>query len=178
VTVYVALLRGVNVGGRNRLPMADLRRIAEGCGHRDVRTYIQSGNLVFVSDVPDAGEVAARLRAAILAGAGVDSRVAIRSRVQLERVVAEDPFPGADPARRHVTFLFDPPPPGALDGLDGGAYAPERAAIAAGELHMHLPAGLGRSRLAADLARRPDLAGTTRNWRTVSTLLAMAAGEA
>jgi len=175
---FVALLRGVNVGGRNRLPMEDLRRIAEGCGLRDPRTYIQSGNLVFACDDPDAAGVAVRLQESILAGAGVDSRVVVRGRAQLERVVAEDPFPDADPAHRHVTFLFHPAPPGALDSLDADAYAPERAAIAAGELHLHLPGGFGRSRLAADLARRQDLAGTTRNWRTVTALLAIASGDA
>jgi len=177
MTTYVALLRGVNVGGRNALPMADLRRIAEGCGHRDARTYIQSGNLVFTSDEADAAAIARGLHDAILAEAGVDSPVALRTRGDLERVAAANPFlaAAADVAHLHVTFLLEPPAPAALGGLDLAAYRPEQAAIAGSELYLHLPAGMGRSRLATDLARRRDLAGTTRNWRTVTTLLAMAA---
>lgn len=173
MSIYVALLRGVNVGGANRLPMADLRRIATECGFADVQTYVQSGNVVFSS--PDGAEASGSvLHDAVLAATGVDSAITVRSRNELEKIIAGNPFPepaAADPTRVHVTFLFAP----ARDlGIDAARYEPEEAVLSGRELYLHLPAGLGRSKLATDLARRQDLAGTTRNWRTVTTLLDMA----
>ncbi len=170
----VALLRGVNVGGRGRLPMADLRAIATGLGHGDVATYIQSGNLVLsTSDRP--ARVAVDLAAAIASSSSVQPAVMVRTRRQLAKVVRDNPFlaRGEDEAHLHILFT-DGPAAAAIAGLDLAAYAPEEAIAAGQDLYLLLPNGVGRSPLATDLARRKGAVGTMRNWRTVTTLLAMA----
>jgi len=174
VTVMVALLRGVNVGGRAKLAMADLRTIATDLGYGDVATYIQSGNLVFTA-TGTSGAVAEKLARAIGESTEVHPAVLVRTRAQLAKVVAGNPFlaRGADPAHLHVTFT-DGPVAAALTELDVESFAPEEAKAVGHELYLHLPNGMGRSRLGATLARRESGGGTTRNWRTVTTLLEMA----
>jgi uncharacterized protein (DUF1697 family) len=170
----VALLRGVNVGGRASLPMADLRAIATDLGFDDVATYIQSGNLVFRSS-GSASTVADRLAAAIDDATEVHPSVLVRTRSQLAKVVAGSPFVtrGVDPAHLHFTSL-DGPARTALALIDDASFAPEQVEALGRELHLHLPNGLGRSKLAAALARGPASDGTTRSWRTVTRLLDMA----
>ena len=104
MTVYVALLRGVNVGGRSSLPMAELRRLTEECGFSDVQTYVQSGNVVFEGS-GSAAAVAKRLRAAIAGATDLDPEIAVRTASQLAAVVADCPFD--DTSSVHVTFLVE-----------------------------------------------------------------------
>jgi uncharacterized protein (DUF1697 family) len=169
----VALLRGINVGGKGTLPMADVRAIATELGYTDVATYIQSGNLV-LSTTARATAVARDLAAAIAAGSSVAPAVLVRTHRQLAKIVRDSPFlaRGEDPAHLHVTFL-DGPAAG-VARLDRPDYAPEEVFAIGKELHLLLPNGMGRSRLAADLARRTGSVGTTRSWRTVTKLLEMA----
>jgi uncharacterized protein (DUF1697 family) len=178
MTVFVAMLRGVNVGGRSSLPMADLRRITESCGHADVRTYIQSGNVVFSTQGrPSAAKVATELRRKIAAQTSVDPDVAVRTSAQMDKVVAGNPFltDGADPSHLHVVFLIDDTRPAAVRELDLARYSPEALVVRGNEVYLYLPNGIGRSKLAADLARQRDAVGTARNWRTVTKLAEMAA---
>jgi uncharacterized protein (DUF1697 family) len=171
MTAMVALLRGVNVGGRSSLPMADLRAAAERCGFDNPRTYIQSGNLVFAATLKPA-TAAKKLAAELAATTAVQPEVVVRTRAELEAVVAESPYlaRGEDPAHLHVAFLTD----GAKPSLpDLTKYAPEDATVVGNDIHFFLPNGVGRSKLAADLARRKDAVGTMRNWRTVLRLLDM-----
>jgi uncharacterized protein (DUF1697 family) len=174
MTVMVALLRGVNVGGRTSLKMADLRRVAEDLGYEDVSTYIQSGNLLLSTSDP-AAQVADDLASAIAASSSVAPAVMVRTRTQLAKVVAGNPFlaQGADPAHLHVTFTDGPAREG-LARIDLAAYAPEDAAAAGDTLYLHLPNGIGRSKLASDLAKHKGTVGTTRNWRTTTKLLELA----
>ena len=186
---HVALLRGINVGGRNRLAMADLRDVVTALGHRDVATYVQSGNVVLSAAGTD-GDVepaalAAELERAIARRCDVHPDVVVLSRDALARVVADNPFPDEDdPTHLHVVFQQD----GAADGADAAvAAAVERAAqkgsrdearVVDGVLYLRTPAGLGRSELAAQLGRRDTATalggpGTTRNWATVTRLLAL-----
>jgi len=176
--IHVALLRGINVGGRNKLAMAKLREIAKGCGFEDVTTYVQSGNVVFRAAEAKSSAVAARLRAAIASGSGLDVAVMARTRNELAKVVAASPFARRvdDPTRLHVVFWEEAPRPSPLAALDLAAYAPEEARFVAGHLYLHLPNGAGRSPLAADLSRQKGPSGTMRNWRTVTNLLEMAEG--
>jgi uncharacterized protein (DUF1697 family) len=180
---HVALLRGVNVGGRNKVAMADLRRVVESLGHGDVATYIQSGNVVFTSKDPDPAAVAAAIERALEA-MGVRSSVVVLSRAELAEVIAANPFPDeADPRHLHAV----------VRGAEVGAE--EAAAVAAAErrardkgsrdqakvvgrtVYLRTPDGLGRSELAAQLARSNpaagDRGGTARNWATVTRLAAM-----
>jgi uncharacterized protein (DUF1697 family) len=174
--IHVALLRGINAGGRNKLAMAKLRQVAEGCGFEGVSTHVQSGNAVLRSSQPSGGAVAARLREALREATGLDVPVMVRTRSELAAVVAGNPFPDRvrDPTRVHVVFWEQALRKDPLAGLELGSYAPEEARTLCGHLYLHLPGGIGRSRLAADLARRDGPAGTVRNWRTVTKLLEIA----
>jgi uncharacterized protein (DUF1697 family) len=119
--------------------------------------------------------VARRLAAAIAAGTSVAPAVLVRTRSQLAKVVRDSPFlaRGEDPTHLHVTFT-DKPAAAGVARLDLPAYAPEEAIAIGKELHLLLPNGMGRSKLAVDLARQKGAVGTTRNWRTVTTLVGMA----
>ena len=170
MTVYVGLLRGVNVGGARKLPMADLRRIAEDCGFDDVRTYVQSGNVVFRTGRA-ATAVARKLRSAIAAETSRDPAIAVRTAAQLAKVVEQCPFD--DTANVHVTFLVEGAK-GAAPKVDQQQFAPERYKVRGKEVYMYLPNGLGRSKLVQALTKGAAAAdGTTRNWRTVTALLDM-----
>jgi len=175
VPVMVALLRGVNVGGKGKLAMTDLRRAAEECGLEDVATYIQSGNVVFSTSSNSTGTVARRLRDAVSELTDVEPEVVVRTREQLRAVVEENPYleRGEDVAHLHVVFASGDAE-ASLASVDLAAYAPEEATAMGQQLYMFLPSGLGRSKLAADLTRRGGRSGTTRNWRTVTKLMDMA----
>jgi uncharacterized protein (DUF1697 family) len=175
MTVMVALLRGVNVGGKGRLAMAGLRAAAEACGYENVRTYIQSGNLVFVSPSASTQAVAERLRETIADMTQVQPEVIVRTRHELAAVVEQNPYArrGEDAAHLHVVFAGGEEE-ASLGSIDLAPYAPEEAVPIGRQLYLFLPTGMGRSKLAADLARQTGPSGTTRNWRTVNKLLEMA----
>jgi uncharacterized protein (DUF1697 family) len=181
---HVALLRGINVGGRNKVAMADLHKVVESLGHGDVATYIQSGNVVFTSNHTDTAAIAGELGRALEETLGVRSSVVVLSRAELAKVIADNPFPDeANPKHLHAIFR----------GAKVGAQ--EAAAVATAErrardkggrdqvkvvgrtVYLRTPDGLGRSELAAQLARSnpdaQDRGGTARNWATVTKLLAM-----
>lgn len=167
----VGLLRGINVGGRNRLKMADLRAAVESLGHTEVETYLQSGNVVFaVGDVHDrlGDEIAERLRDRC----EVDVRVLIRTGDEMAAIVAANPYDRDDPTKVVVTFL---PTDAVAPDLDLDAFAPEHLTVNGREVYLDLPNGQGRSRLTAALAKLDDGVSTSRNWRTVLALAEMSA---
>ena len=168
---HVALLRGINVGGRSKVAMADLRSLVESLGYGDVATYVQSGNVVFTaSGTPDA----AALSAAIEERLGVSSAVVVLSRDELARVVDANPFPDEkDGKHLHAVFSAGEPDAAVVAAANEKAAGGDEARIVGGTLYMHTPNGLGRSKLAADLSRRGPEDGTARNWTTVTRLLAM-----
>ena len=171
--VLVALLRGVNVGGRSVLKMADLRELAEGCGFEDVQTYLQSGNLVFRTTM-SAEAATAALRDALRAASGRDVAVASRTAEQLTAVVERCPF--TDTEKVHVTFVVDGADPTQPE-VDPKAFLPERFEVHGREIYLLLPGGMGRSRLAQALTKgKRGASGTTRNWKTVTALAALATG--
>jgi uncharacterized protein (DUF1697 family) len=181
---HVALLRGINVGGHNKVAMADLRTVVESLGHGEVATYIQSGNVVFTSNDRDTAALAAGLERALEETLGVRSSVVVLSRDELAKVVADNPFPEEeDPRRLHATFRA-----AKLGAEDAAAVAAaerrardkggrDQAKVVGRTVYLRTPDGLGRSELAAQLARSSpsdgDRGGTTRNWATVTRLLAM-----
>ncbi|NEI73283.1 DUF1697 domain-containing protein [Rhizobium lusitanum] len=167
MTVFVALLRAVNVGGTGTLSMADLKALCEGIGFTDVSTYIQSGNVLFRAG-EDETTVRTRLEQALAEKMGKSPGVILRSREALERAAESSPFPHAKPNYLLVTFLPDAAPKDALDKLvaPGG----EEVHIAGREIYVHYPDGSGRSKL-----KLPALkAGTSRNLNTVRKLAEMA----
>jgi uncharacterized protein (DUF1697 family) len=171
-TVYVALLRGINVGGRSTLSMARLRQVATECGFGDVATYIQSGNLVFTSSAT-ATAVAEQLEKAITAEGGPRPRVAVRSRDELAAVVAGNPYleKSTDAKQLHVAFIVEGAEPHAAEALEIERFAPEELTVSGHETYLFLPDGIGRSKLAEALSRQKAADATVRNWRTVTKLL-------
>lgn len=155
--------------------MADLRQAAAGCGYEGVRSYIQSGNLVFSTSTANPGAVAEQLGRAIADITELGPEVIVRTGDELAAVVDQNPFVarGEDAAHLHVVFTNGAADT-ALGSIDLDSYAPEEASAVGQQLYLFLPSGMGRSKLAADLARRQGSTGTTRNWRTVTKLLAMA----
>jgi uncharacterized protein (DUF1697 family) len=174
---YVALLRGVNVGGRNRLAMADLREVIESLGHRQVKTYIQSGNAIFSTGEDDsrqdASVLAVGIRDRIAERLDLDVDVMVRDRDDLEAILAGVPFPDVDPKRLLIAFLSDAPSPEATRALESIEAGPEAARVVGRVAYLNLPNGVGRSVLAPQVERRLKVRATARNLATVRTLLAM-----
>ena len=184
VASYVALLRGINVGGKNRIAMPELREIVAGLGHSDVDTYVQSGNVVFSSRQRDARKLAEAIEQAIARRLGIHPAVVVITGQQLARVVAHNPYPmETNPKCLHAVFRRLAMSSAEVAAVDD---ARRRAAEKGGRdevtvmgsvLYLRTPDGLGRSDLAARLARlgasSPETAGTARNWTTVTALLAL-----
>jgi uncharacterized protein (DUF1697 family) len=167
------LLRGINLGKRNRLSMPDFRGVLEQAGCADVRTYVQSGNgVVRWVGAADALE---RAVADGLARHGLPVPVLVRSAAELDGVVARNPWPGEDldPKLFHVGFLFDEPDPALVAAVDTQALLPERLAVSGREAYLYYAGGVQRSRL--DRVRL-GVQMTARNWRTVLALQELAAG--
>lgn len=172
---YVALLRGINVGGKNKLPMADLRDIfaAAGCGA--VKTYIQSGNVVFEAAEDLAERVPALVSEAIRERFGYETAVVMRSGYEMRRVADSNPFDtSGDPRFLLVAFLADAPGAETVARLDPHRSPPDAFEVRGRHVYLHYPNGVARSKLTNEyLASRLGTASTMRNWRTVLTLLKM-----
>jgi uncharacterized protein (DUF1697 family) len=176
-TTYVALLPGINVGGHKRITMADLAACFREAGCDHVKTYVQSGNVVFTSAMARRTLVG-KLEAAITAGTGHEIRVLLRTGPELARVVQENPFADRDDEAKTVHAVFlDRTGAEALGSFDATRFAPEEVAPGRNELYLHLPAGMGRAKLPVALFRATAKAGvvtTARNWRSVTKLLDLA----
>ena len=170
---YVALLRGINVGGRAKVPMAGLRATCESVGCTDVLTYIQSGNVVLTSPL-DPVKLRAELEGAIAEQFGVSPVVVIRTPRQLAEVVAGNPYPG-DADNVHVAFLAEALTEEQTAAVAKLEWPPEEIAARATEVYFHLPDGMGRAKLPELFGRRVKTPATVRNWRTVNKLVEMSA---
>jgi uncharacterized protein (DUF1697 family) len=183
---HVALLRGINVGGRNKVPMAELREVVASLGAiTGVSTYIQSGNVLFSTEDTGTAQLASALEAAIAARFGITCAVVVLTRDELAQILGDNPYADEpNPKQVHVAFLGAEPSTELLDRLK----AAESAAAARGSrdtitaigkaLYVHTPDGFGNSELAQALFRiigtgRHDLAVTARNWSTATTLLSL-----
>jgi len=169
-TTYVALLRGVNVGGNNRLLMADLRAHFASLGYLEVRTFIQSGNVIFQSANAVRSE---HLEAAIANQFDIVTPVVLRTAQQIAAAVRRNPFADLDRGRLHVGFLRQTPLAGAVAGLELEQFAPDRARVVQSDVYLYLPNGTARSKLATYVDRRLKSSMTVRNWNTVSELHAL-----
>jgi len=173
---YIALFRGINVGGNNPLPMHELRQVLEKNGGVDVRTYVQSGNAVFRSAVSSPADLATRIAAAVAKARGFEPRVLVLTRSELERAAADNPFPQADgnPASVHLFFLADRPKKPDLQALTSLKTKREDFALKGKTFYIHTPDGFGISKLGARAERLLGVDATARNWRTVTALIEMA----
>lgn len=161
----VALLRGINVTGSGKMRMEDLRALCTSLGLRDVRTYIQSGNVVFRGAVTPVD-----LEAAIADKLGVRTTAIFRTAAELRAIVDHNPFPGLEPTKLVVDFLNAEPASTGLPPTD-----PERLHLRGRDLYIHFPLGQGRSKLPlARIEKALGVTGTCRNWNTVHKLLEMA----
>jgi uncharacterized protein (DUF1697 family) len=168
MTVFVILLRAVNVGGTGKLPMADLKRMCEAAGLGRVRTYIASGNVICES-VGSEAEVKRAIEAALESYAGKPVGVLVRTAAEMADVVAGNPFPDA-PGNRTMAIFLDAPPPGdTLDRVTG--HAGEEIRLGRRDIYVHYPDGMAQSKLRIPAAK----AGTARNMNTVAKLAGMAA---
>jgi uncharacterized protein (DUF1697 family) len=178
LTVYVAMLRGVNVGG-NSLKMDWLRGACADLGMQNVRTYVQSGNIVFSSRLA-AAKLAETLKATIDAQMRLPVSVVVRNASEMTKIVAGNPFvkqSGIDLTKLHVTFLAKASPKPALDKLDALAGTRDEYRMAKQEIYLHCPVSYGKTKLSnTAIEKALSVGATTRNWTTVTTLCAMAAG--
>ncbi|MFJ9175544.1 DUF1697 domain-containing protein [Streptomyces sp. NPDC102360] len=180
-----ALLRGINVGGNKKVPMAGLRTVIEGLGMTDVRTYLQSGNVAFT--VPSGGEaskdsLASAITKAIEAEFGFTVDVLVRGHAYLKAVMADCPFPAAELEAKqlHVTYFSEPVTAERFAAVDPAAYAPEDFRLGDRALYLYAPQGLGVSKLGAQLSRpalNKGLIATSRNWNTVTKLVELTAPQ-
>lgn len=172
----VALFRGINVGGKNVLPMARLRGELEALGLVDVRTYIQSGNVVFESSAESSKELATSIADRIESQHGFRPEVLILSREELAAAVAANPFPeaAADPKTLHFFFLAESATQPDVAALDDARVSSERYQLTDRVFYLHAPDGIGRSKLAAKAEKLLGVAATARNYRTVDKLVGMA----
>jgi uncharacterized protein (DUF1697 family) len=173
---YVALLRGINLGAKKRISMPNLRALVSSLGADDVTTYVQSGNVVFKSAEGSAklvGAIERRIRRDL----GMTVKVLLRTRPQLAKVVAGNPFAKRvkDPTKLHVTFLAETPSRSRVRRLDPEHGAPDEFRVVGKEVYLHCPNGYGRSKLTnAFFEKELGVAATTRNWKSVTKLAELA----
>ena len=176
---FVALVRGINVGGKGTLPMKELVAILESLGCRNVSTYIQSGNAVFQHKDSAVPKLAGKISAAIAKRRGFAPLVLVLEAGDLAKVVDGNPFPeaAADSRSLAVFFLDSKPAKSKLTLLAEIQSKTERIELRGSVLYFHAPDGFGRSKLAANVERRLGVPATARNWRTVCRLMAMTEEE-
>lgn len=175
---WIALLRGVNVGGHGKIAMPELAAELSRLGLSGVRTHIQSGNLVFRCPTAGDTDLASRIGNAISQRFGVNTRVWLMRASQLAAAMDANPFPEAANAASgntlHFFFLEHAPDARAPARLDAAATSGERWQLAQTVFYLHTPNGFGRSRLAARAEALLGVAATARNWRTLNAVLALA----
>ena len=175
---YVALLRGINIGSRNRVSMPELRAAMEGAGFGEVQTYLQSGNVVLESGVKPES-VRRKIEGVIAERFGLEIAVVVRTKAELAAVVQKNPLgdEAKDPKRHQVTFLSKKLPAKTVRELEETATEQERVAVAGREVYAWHPSGVARSKLWSKLAGKGlGVTATSRNWTTVEALLQLAGG--
>jgi uncharacterized protein (DUF1697 family) len=174
---YIALLRGINVGGHKKVPMADLRAALADAGFEDVKTYVQSGNVALTAKERSPAKVGRKVEQAIEDAFGFDVAVVVRSREEIAALVEDDPLGdvATNPTYRVVVFLAEKLDPKRVADVDPAAFAPEAFALRDYEIVMWAPAGQRDSKLVKTLSeKRTGVVGTARNWKTVLKLLDLA----
>ena len=178
MNTYISMLRGINVSGQKRILMADLKTLYESLGLTRVRTYVQSGNVLFDSPLADPAEAIAQIETAIQRTFGFEVPVLVRTAADLGRVIAINPFLPLhcnDTAHLYVHFLSAEPEPERVARLVIPANETGQVAVIGKEIFLFLPDGAGRTKLTnAFLESKLNVIGTARNWNTVNALLELA----
>ena len=173
---YIALLRGINVGGRHVLPMKELAALLEDLGARKVKTYIQSGNAILQSEEQNMALLSGKIAAEIRKRYGFEPDVLLLESEDLEDAISANPFPGAEsePKTLHLGFLASTPSSPDFEALEGLKKESERFRLRDRVFYLHAPEGVGRSKLAAGAERLLGVSMTVRNWRTVCKIQELA----
>jgi len=174
--VTIALLRGINVGGKNILPMKDLQALLADLGLQQVRTYIQSGNVVFQNTEVKSSHLSVLIARAISERFGFEPSVLLLTKEELAQAIALNPFPDAisEPKSLHLFFMASAPQNPDLSALESARKDGEEFALIDRVFYLHAPAGIGRSKLAAGVEKSLGVPVTGRNWRSVDKIMAMA----
>lgn len=180
MNTYIGLLRGINVGGNNKLPMKELVVLLQGLGLQQVKTYIQSGNVVFQSDRKDRAALASEITTAIDQRYGFAPQLFVLTVDELQAAITANPFPEgeSDPKTLHLFFLDAAPVSPDWAKVEALRSANERFALIDKVFYLHAPDGIGRSQLADKFHRGWRVSITARNWRTVQEIAQMAAALA
>lgn len=170
---YIALFRGINVGGRNSLPMKELVAIMEDYGHTGIRTYIQSGNVVFESSRSRAKSYTKNISESIETKYGFKPHIIVLTAAELRNAAAGNPFPEAakEPKSLHLYFLADKPQNPDINALNELKTDTESFELIGEVFYLHAPDGIGRSKLAARAEKLLGVQATARNWNTIVKLL-------
>ncbi|MGH2774155.1 MAG: DUF1697 domain-containing protein [Actinomycetota bacterium] len=174
MTTYLALLRGINVGGANKVPMRELRTLFEDLGYGNVRTYLQSGNVLFDGQSATSRKLIAEIEVAISKAFDLTIPVMVRTQRELERVAAANPFPTkrVKPSLLHVMFLAESASAKAVKTLDSDRSPPDEFEVKDREIFLRFPNGSGRSKLTIDyFEKKLGTRATARNWNTVVKVL-------
>lgn len=176
--VYISMLRGVNVGGHNKIKMEELRSLYESLGLSSVRTHIQSGNIVFKARERSEDQLTKRICAGIEKRFGFLPATVLRTVPELRKVIAKNPFAdrkGIDPSKLLVTFLLSAPQPAERQKLLALKIEPEELLLDGRELFVYFPNGIARPKFSwSSVEKILRVSGTARNWNTVQKLLQMA----
>ena len=176
MTTWIVLFRGINVGGKNILPIKELATLLEDNGYSNVRTYIQSGNVVLQSRKTSASDIAGPIGDVVFESQGFRPSVIVLSPQELQQAVDSNPFPKAqaDPRSLHLSFLAELPTHPDLQTMNSIKSPGESFVLKDKVFYFHAPDGIGRSRLAARAERLLGVDATGRNWRTVNKILQLA----
>jgi uncharacterized protein (DUF1697 family) len=178
MTTYIAMLRGINVGGKNRIPMVELKAMCLKIGLKNCVTYIQSGNMIFQSPENNSVKLEENVKLEIQKRFKLDVPVIVRTMKEMEKVAISSPFIsqiGIDPEKLYVTFLEKIPQPEQLEKIVKFTYPPDEFIIQGKEIYLHCPVSYGNSKLTNSFFEsKLKVTTTTRNWRTVNELIRLA----
>ncbi len=177
MTRYIALLRGINVGGHAKVSMDDLRQVFSHVGYTGVTTYLQSGNVLFTTPSPNPAQLTSDIEQAIARALALSTTVLLRSSEELTTVTQANPFlsRGIDPTRLHVTFLRELPLPTHIAQIQPPASTPDEYIPIGQEIYLHCPYGYGNTKLHTGFFERQlQIPATTRTWNTILKLHALA----
>lgn len=174
MTTYISLLRGINVSGQKKIKMADLKKLYESLGFADVQTYIQSGNVVFKYTKTDTKQLARKITDSIRKTYSFEVPVEIRTKDDLDKIIANNPFNAENHNKLHVMFLAEKPQNPPIAEIEKMKDKSEEFFIAGREIYLSTPNGYGKSKISNTFfEKKLGVSATTRNWKTVNALFDM-----
>ncbi len=175
MNTYISLLRGINVSGQKKIKMADLRQLYTELGFQNVKTYLQSGNVVFQTESTDQAALASQIAAAIHSKYGFEVPILMRTLADLQRIVETSPYRDQEIKLLYVTFFNAAPDSALLDAMTAPDNIPDEFTTGVDELFLFVPGGYGRTKLNNNwVERKLKISCTTRNWKTINALIDLA----